>query len=674
MFAGIGGSASRVTNVGAARLGIDDEMTDVQERLLSGFAAFELGKTGNDNPSSQNSPDTYFPRGSGDCTNNQQSNIKVNQNCLNLSDPDLQGRGQAQNEEFIKVDPNNPNHVIASYNDYRRGDSTCGVSWSYDSGRTWNDATVPNNFVRGNQINGAARFYPQGGGDTSVDWDSKGNAYLSCQLFKRGRATAGDPDRASGLYVYRSTQNGGASFNFPGRPVIESNTGGAVQTSFLPLEDKQFMAIDNNQTACGSGVTVAPGKTAAGGPCTPFQDRIYVTWTEFAPDGTAFIYESYSADYGEHFSPRHLVSINNNLLCVNDYGLGTTDKCNENQFSQPFVGKDGVLYVIFNNFNNPETLGTVPDNRNQILISRSFDGGNTFEVPHKVADYYDLPDCATYQAGHDFGRACIPEKGPTTNSIFRAANYASGEVNPANPNQIVVTFGSYIGPNSKESNGCVPTGFDPVTGLNLYTGVKTPGACNNDILVSTSNDGGATFTGTTTDPRALPSATNDAGQRTTDQWFQWIAFTKNGKLATSYYDRQYGTDETTGFSDVSLSSSGDTPAYVNWNVYRITNSSMPIPTQFPESNGFSVFWGDYAGLTADTQAHPFWSDTRDPDLFACPDSSGTGFASPPSVCGATVPTGASPSSGLPDNQIVNDQNAYTANQSVSASQSASASK
>jgi len=402
----------------------------------------------------------------------------------------------------------------------------------------------------------------------------------------------------------------------------------------------------------------------AGSTCTPFQDRIYVTWTEFAPDGTAFIYEAYSADYGEHFSPRHLVSLNSAVLCPNDYGIGSADTCNENQFSQPFVGPDGVLYVIYNNFNNPETFGNTPDNRNQILLSKSLDGGNTFSAPVKVTDYYDLPDCATYQQGHDFGRACVPEKAPTAVSIFRATNLGSGAVNPTNPNQVVVAIGSYINKHSKESNGCAPAGFDPATGQDLYTGVKVPGACNNDIIVSTSNDGGNTFNGTATDPRAMPVATTDPGQATTDQWWQWLAFTKTGKLAVSYYDRQVGNDETTGYSDFSLSGSGDTPAYANWNVQRVTNSSMPPPTQFPESNGFGVFWGDYTGLTADTQAHPFWSDTRDPDLFACPGPAGSLVTTPPTVCGATVgndnPNGVT--------QIpLNDQNGYTANNAVPSS-------
>jgi hypothetical protein len=657
------GFDSRTPNARGGTLGIDDELNDIQERLISGFAAFTLGKTGNDLGSSHASVTSYFPRGSDACPNNISSNIKVNQNCLNLSDPDLQGRGQAQNESFIKVDPNNQNHIVASYNDYRRGDGTCGVSYSLDGGRTWNDSTVPNGFVRGNQINLAPRDYLQASGDTSVDWDSKGNAYLSCQMFKRGRATTGDPEQSSGMYVFRSTQNNGASFDFPARPVVETaprsgctpgagGTAGCGQTSFLPLQDKQFMAIDHNATKCAAAVTMA----TPGAKCTPFQDRIYVSWTEFAPNGTAFIYLSYSSDYAEHFSTRKLVSLSSPTLCPNDYGLGTANTCNENQFSQPFVGPDGVLYVIFNNFNNPETFGTTPDNRNQILISRSFNGGNTFETPHKVADYYDLPDCATYQGGHDFGRACVPEKGPTTNSIFRAANYASGEVNPTNPSQIVVAVGSYINKHSKESNGCVPTSFSPVTGQNLYTGVKTVGACNNDILVSVSNDGGATFTGATTDPRALAVATTDEGQATTDQWWQWIAFTKNGKLAISYYDRQYGTDELTGYSDVSLSGSGDSPAYDSWGVQRVTSSSMPVPTQFPDSSGFSTFWGDYAGLTASTNANPFWSDTRDPDLFACPGTPAGIIAQPPAICGATISAG--------NQTTLNDQNMYTANVSV----------
>ena len=50
----------------------------------------------------------------------------------------------------------------------------------------------------------------------------------------------------------------------------------------------------------------------------------------------------------------------------------------------------------------------------------------------KVTDYYDLPDCLTYQNA-DPGRACVPEKGATANSVFRATNYPVGAVDPRDP-------------------------------------------------------------------------------------------------------------------------------------------------------------------------------------------------------------------------------------------------
>src|SRR5205823_2066140 len=118
----------------------------------------------------ENPPDSYFPRGSGGCPGNISSNIKVNQNCLNISDADLQGRGQAQNETAIAYDPNNSNNLVATYNDYRRGDGGCYGSWTTDSARTWNDTTIPFGFAR--RIGpGVARQYWDSGGDTSVAFD-----------------------------------------------------------------------------------------------------------------------------------------------------------------------------------------------------------------------------------------------------------------------------------------------------------------------------------------------------------------------------------------------------------------------------------------------------------------------------------------------------------------------
>lgn len=587
-------------------------MSDIQKRILSGFSSMELNAS--DPGNNVAPPNDYFPRGSDACPVNISSNIKANQNCLNLSDANLQGRAQAQNETSVAINPMNTNQIIASQNDYRRGDGNCYSEYSTDNGRTWNDSTIPMGFTRGTAFGGFAREYWQAGGDTSVAWDTKGNAYLDCQVFSRGEGVSPNPDQSSAIYVFRSTQNHGASWNFPGRPAKEFND---VAGAGNVLEDKPLLTVDNH---VGS----------------PFQDRIYVAWTEFAADGSAYIWEVHSSDYGEHFSARTLVSANVPGLCTVTFGQGTPlGNCNENQFADPFTGPDGNLYIVFNNFNNP-VQG--PDNRNQILIAKSTDGGVTFTPPVKVSDYYDLPSCMVYQAGKDAGRACVPEKGASTNSYFRATNYSSGSVNPTNPSQVVVTFGSYINQFSKETNGCAPAGFGP-DGNNAYTGVKTPGACNNKILESISNDGGVTFSGTTADPRTEPTVNQDPGQIGTDQFWQWQAFTKNGKLAVSYYDRQYGTDETTGFSDVSLSGSGD---LVNFGVQRVTSSSNPPPTEFA-----GTFLGDYNALDAINDAHPVWMDTRDPDLFVCP----TSVSATPAVCESSASNA----------DVANDQDIFTAN-------------
>ncbi|HVU91954.1 MAG TPA: hypothetical protein VHC23_06955, partial [Jatrophihabitans sp.] len=46
-------------------------------------------------------PATFVPGASGTCADRRGGNVKVNQNCLNVTDSDLQGRGQANNETFI---------------------------------------------------------------------------------------------------------------------------------------------------------------------------------------------------------------------------------------------------------------------------------------------------------------------------------------------------------------------------------------------------------------------------------------------------------------------------------------------------------------------------------------------------------------------------------------------
>ncbi len=105
----------------------------------------------------------------------------------------------------------------------------------------------------------------------------------------------------------------------------------------------------------------------------------------------------------------------------------------------------------------------------------------------------------------------------------------------------------------------------------------------------------------------MPLVTQGRRQLTTDQWFQWADYTRDGRLAVSYYDRQYGNAELTGYSDFSLSGSRNITSFATT---RVTTSSMPPPTQFS-----GQFWGDYTGLAA-------WTGTAPPGLVRHADAGG----------------------------------------------------
>src|SRR6185312_9805307 len=181
---------------------------------------------------------------------------------------------------------------------------------------------------------------------------------------------------------------------------------------------------------------------------------------------------------------------------------------------------------------------------------------------------------------------------------------------------------------------CTPAGFS-AAGTNLFTGVKT--VCNNDILLSVSTNSGASFA--STEPRTQPVVTTATGQARSDQYFQGAAYTPNGALVVSYYDRQYGSDNNTGFSDITVSQSRNASTFRH---DRATSSSMPPPTQFT-----GTFYGDYIAIAVTNRtAYPVWSDTRPVDLFLCP---GTGTpTTPPAVCQA----------GAANASVANDQDIY----------------
>ena len=317
--------------------------------------------------------------------------------------------------------------------------------------------------------------------------------------------------------------------------------------------------------------------------------------------------------------------------------------CNENQYSDPFVGPDGALYVAFNNFNNAVTGA---DNRNQVLLAKSTDGGDTFSAPVKVSDYYDLPDCDTYQgAGADPGRACVPEKGSSTVSVFRATNYPSGAVNPKNPNQVVVTLGSYINQHSNESNGCVPTGFAAVRDQHLHRR-QDAGACNNDILAQRLQQRRCDLH--RDDDRSAHGDDGEPGSRARRRPTSSGSGRRSRRTASSRSTTTTGSTAMTRrrARPTSRLSGTQGPREVRQQARHVVVDAGADAVRWRAGG---QFYGDYIWLdTAGNDAFPIWSDTRDPDLFLCP---GTGTpGNPPTLCTATENTGLQ----------ANDENTYMA--------------
>src|SRR3954463_1328101 len=132
-----------------------NSLKPIQKRIISGMAAYALGGSpthngvhsnvvikpgGDDDEASAEAPsrppNNYFPTDTRGCPVSHGDDIKVNQDCNTVADGDLQGRSQAQNETAIAYDPNNSQNLVATMNDYRRGDGNCGSAYSHDGGNT----------------------------------------------------------------------------------------------------------------------------------------------------------------------------------------------------------------------------------------------------------------------------------------------------------------------------------------------------------------------------------------------------------------------------------------------------------------------------------------------------------------------------------------------------------
>jgi hypothetical protein len=262
-----------------------------------------------------------------------------------------------QNETAIAVDPNNPNRIVAGANDYvtrtwactvdgtpcsALGDGYSGAYYSNDGGSTWCcTATDPEHL--GTLIPGVEHLTGgqyQAGGDPAVAWDSQGHVFYAGLGFNRTSA----PNTVT---VSKGTFDGGGSLSWGNPTFIGATTSPSI------LNDKEWIAVDHR---AGS----------------PFQDRIYVSWTRFlfnASNGAykqSPIFFASSSDGGATFTTPKAIS--GNVL----YDQG----------SRPVVGADGSLYVFWLGSTRLQSL-------NSTWVAKSTDGGATWSKPTAVSELTD---------------------------------------------------------------------------------------------------------------------------------------------------------------------------------------------------------------------------------------------------------------------------------------------
>ncbi len=295
-----------------------------------------------------NSTSLYPISSSLDGTSVQGPDVTVNQDT----------HGSAQNETAIAVDPNNPNRVVGSANDYvtrtwdctvsgtpcsALGDGYSGTYYSNDGGKTWccvaTDVSHQGTLIPGvTHLSGGSY---DAGGDPAVAFDSRGNVYYAGLGFDR----YAPPNTVT---VNQGTFDASGKLAWGAPTFINPTNSPAV------FNDKEWIAADSNASS-------------------PYRDRVYVTWTRFAfnPANGNYVQSpidfAYSTDGGKTFSTP--TAISGNVL----YDQG----------SRPVVGPDGTLYVFWDGAARLSTLDST-------YMAKSTDGGVTWSKPVIVSQLGEI--------------------------------------------------------------------------------------------------------------------------------------------------------------------------------------------------------------------------------------------------------------------------------------------
>jgi len=371
------------------------------------------------------------------------------------------------NEVDIATNPLDPRNVIAGWNEYEVDDG-CGYGWSTDGGRTWGHGIL-------RQAPRPDGGYYSTAADPGVGFDSQGRAYFSCLYYDSSGTGWG-----GAVYVYRSTDGG------------RTYTDRFLAVSSIKLarsHDHPFMTIDRTT------------------------DTLYVAYSVFNGFGIrsrSYVIQADADDMAAGFSaPVNVSDIQKNEIFDLTVETG------------PAVDGDSArtVYAVFGVWSTG-----VNWNEDKIAVSRSHDGGRTFEKSVVVDSVVPMPKFLPGQS-------------------WRTGNQPIAAVDPTNGNHLWVVYGDYA-----DADG--------------------------DLMVRESSDGGKTWSA-----RRLVGETA-AG---TNQLFAWMTVSPDGsRLDVIYYDLGY--DPAGYLIDVTYAASWDDGA--TWSRTRVTRESFDGNLLPPAANPF----------------------------------------------------------------------------------------
>lgn len=277
-----------------------------------------------------------------ECSSDQSNPTPVAATADDL-DPNDGGGNKQQNEPASAVDPTDPTHVVASWNEYchsDRPDGFLGLGFSTDSGESWVNSLTPgypsDTSTEGQQ---SPLFGHQTqGSDPLLAFNSEGDLYTAGIAFNDVKP------QNSVIYVttWAGHPAGGLPYDYQRTAVVGKGGTPGITGQFT---DKPMMEIDRTSSQ--------------------YNGNVYVCWSRFVGGGRTKIFFSRSTDGGATFS--------------SNIGLSSGKDV---QGCDIAVEADGDVYVIWGTRDTPSAT-----DREGVGFARSSNGGRTFSKADQVGSF-----------------------------------------------------------------------------------------------------------------------------------------------------------------------------------------------------------------------------------------------------------------------------------------------